>query len=257
VTKATSNLILHCGARSISEEELATVPTPEPELRWIPLSHISVLTRVKETLREAGYVVEKQRLGLSRGDARFFGTLDLQAELAPGVTLAVGVRSSIDRSLALGFVAGQRTLVCDNSAFRSDLLVSRKHTRFGEQRFTTAIANAVARLADFRKVESERIRMMRETELSADKADSLILTAYEKGIVSARFLPRIVREWRNPSFAEFRGKTLFNLLQSFTTVLGERAQTCPNEYAVQTMRLNRHLLQWKETPNEPHHPLAV
>src|SRR4051812_22884309 len=68
---------------------------------------------------------------LSRGDARLFATVDLGSPLATGVTLAVGIRNSFDKSLPLGFVAGNRVFVCDNLAFRSDLSVKRKHTRFG------------------------------------------------------------------------------------------------------------------------------
>jgi hypothetical protein len=128
-------------------------------------------------------------------------------------------------------------------AFRSELLVSRKHTLNGERRFAEAIALAVARLEDFRKVEAERIHVMRQTELSPERADSLILRAYEKGIVSAPFLPRVVKEWREPTYEQFQARTLFSLFQAFTTVLGERARRVPNEFAVQTMRLNHHLLE--------------
>jgi hypothetical protein len=242
---ASSNLVLHCGARLVEEDELARVKTPDPEGRWFPVSHISVLKGVKQTLTEAGYQVQRQQLGLSRGDARFFGTLDLQAEPAPGITLAVGVRSSTDKSFPLGFIAGQRTFVCDNMAFRSDLMVKKKHTINGRQRFATAIAGAVARLADFRQVETQRIKMMQETEVSADFADALILRAYEKGIISGPFLPRVIKEWRDPSFDAFKDRTLFNLFQAFTTVLSERSKRVPHEFAVQTMRLNHHLLEWK------------
>lgn len=242
---AKATMILHCGARAASEEELASVPTPPPEGRWRPLSHASVLSRVKETLGEAGYAIRGQQIALSRNDARFFATLDLEAALAENVYLAVAVRSSIDKSFPLGLVGGQRVTVCDNLCFRGDLIdVRRKHTTHGERRFAEGIADAVARLADFHRVEAERVRVMQATELTEDRADSLILRAFEKGIVSARTLPRVVREWREPTFPQFEGRTLFNLLQAFTTVLGERARAAPHEFAVQTMRLNHHLLRW-------------
>jgi hypothetical protein len=137
-------------------------------------------------------------------------------------------------------------MVCDNLALRGDLIdVKRKHTINGEKRFAQAIAAAVARLDDFQKVEAQRIRVMQETELSNDRADGLILRAFEKGIVSARYLSEIVREWREPSYPDFRARTLFNLFQAFTTILGQRIQKTPHEYAVQTMRLNHHLLEAK------------
>ncbi len=40
-------------------------------------------------------------------DARFFGTLQLQAEILPGVGMAVGIRNSADKSMPIGFCCGQ------------------------------------------------------------------------------------------------------------------------------------------------------
>jgi hypothetical protein len=131
--QVSSTLCLHAGARRVSLEELARVQAPPPEGRWFPLSHGSVLARVKETLGEAGYVVRREQLGLSRSDARFFGVLDLSTALTSGVSLAVGIRNSTDKSFPLGFCAGSRVFCCDNLAFRAELLVRKKHTRYGEQ----------------------------------------------------------------------------------------------------------------------------
>jgi hypothetical protein len=244
---AQSNLILHCGARLVKEDELRAVPTPEPQGRWRPISHYSVLSHARTTLQEAGYKVRREQLALSRNDARFFGTLDLEAALVNGVTLAVAVRSSTDQSFPLGLIGGQRVFACDNLAFRADLFsVRRKHTINGEKNFANDIALAVARLDDFRKVEATRIRQMQYTDISDETADSLILRSFEKGIISAPILPRVIKEWREPSFEEFQERTLFNLFQAFTTVLSEKAQTQPQLFVTQTMRLNHHLLENKE-----------
>src|SRR5262249_50688669 len=139
---------------------------------------------------------------LDRNNARFFGTLELATTLAAGVSLAVGIRNSIDRSLSQGFVAGNRVFVCSNMAFRSDLLVSKKHTRHGAARFSEAIAQAVVALGHFKEVEARRIKWFRENEITNDRADALILRGYERGIISTHQLPHVIREWREPSFAE-------------------------------------------------------
>src|SRR4029079_3093952 len=106
-----------------------------------------VLDTALQTLGEAGYQVERTKLGVSHDGQRFFGTLDLVAPLATGVTLAVGLRNSVDKSFPMGFCAGSRVFVCDNLAFRSDLLVRRKHTTNGQARFSNDIAAAVGSLA--------------------------------------------------------------------------------------------------------------
>jgi hypothetical protein len=234
----SANLILHKGASLVTLEQLREFRAPEPEGRWYPIAHCSVLEAVKGTLGEAGYQVRTEKLALNREGTRFFGTLDLETAVGPGVHLAVGIRNSTDKTFPLGFCAGNRVFVCDNLAFRSELLVKRKHTRYGEQRFRQAIAEAVTSLGSFQEIETARIKAMMGYELTAEQADSLILRSFEKGIISAPLLPRIIKEWREPSFEEFQPRTVWSLLNAFTRVLGERATTQPTKFAVQTTRLN-------------------
>jgi hypothetical protein len=70
---AQASLVLHCGAREVSRDELDAVPCPKPAGRWVPVPHGTVLTHALDALTQAGYDVERMQLGLSRGDARFFG----------------------------------------------------------------------------------------------------------------------------------------------------------------------------------------
>src|SRR5437588_3631652 len=139
---ASSSLVLHKGARPVTVEELPQFRAPPPEGRWFPVSHSRVVETVKSTLREAGYDIRKEQFGVMRDGSRFFGTLDLGTPLTSGVTLAVGVRNSVDKSFPLGFVAGNRVFCCDNLAFKAELSVRRKHTVRGEARFAEGISTA-------------------------------------------------------------------------------------------------------------------
>jgi hypothetical protein len=238
---STSTLIRSKGAELVTIDQLAEVKPPPPEGRWFPLAHHAVVCRVKQTLTDAGFEVKKEQLALAKDRARFFGTLDLVSALTPGVTLAVGIRNSVDRSLPIGFCAGSRVLVCENLAFRSELLVKRKHTRNGERHFANDIAGAVHKLEAFRVDEGKRIAAMRIAEVNNDKADSLILNAFEKGIITTPALPKVIECWRNPVHDEFKERTYWSLFNAFTSALGERALANPHAYATLTMRLSGHL----------------
>ena len=126
--QAKSALVLHCGAREVTREELARVATPAATETWFPVSHDTCVATVQESLTAAGFEIRQMRFGLARNDARMFATVDLASPLATGVSLAVGIRNSLDKSLPLGFCAGSRTFVYDNLSFGSDLVVNRKHT---------------------------------------------------------------------------------------------------------------------------------
>jgi hypothetical protein len=238
---ASSALVLHRGARLVEEDELMAVKAPPPEGRWFPLSHGTVLKKVTETLKDAGYAIQRQQCGLSADNARFFGVLDLATTLVSGVTLSCGVRNSIDKTFPIGFCTGSRIFVCDNLAFRADLLVKRKHTRFGDVRFSQAIGEAVVKLGGFKDEEAARIRFMQSAEVTNDRADALMLRAFEKGIVSSPTLPAVIKEWREPSFEDFRSRTLWSLFNAFTTALRDKALKNPHSYAATTMRLSAHL----------------
>lgn len=235
---STSTLILHRGAREVNREELAAVPIPPATSTWFPLGHAQVLDTTEQALSTAGFKVHRIRLALTRNNARFFGTLDLKAPVASGVTLAVGIRNSIDKSLPIAFCAGSRVFICDNLAISSEIVIARKHTRFGQTRFNEAISKAVQNLHQYRETEAARVRRWQNTDLSADTADALLLRAYEQQILTAPLLPRVIHEWRHPSFEEFRPRTLWSLFNAFTTVLGERQRTNPQQFAAMTLRLH-------------------
>ncbi len=233
-----SILVTHCGARLVTRDELAAVPTPAATRTWFPVGHLKVLTTALESLQAGGFTPRRESLALSRHDARFFATIDLESELAEGVGLAVGVRNSLDKSLPIGFCAGSRVFCCDNLAFRAEVTVARKHTRFGEDRYAEALSRAVAGLADFRASEAERVRRFQLADLSDVQAESLILRSYERGVVSHRLLPQVIAEWRKPSFEAFAPRTLWSLMNAFTTALGGRRTSNAQQFAHLTIRLN-------------------
>lgn len=235
---ATANLCLHRGARIVGRDELDAVEAPPPTETWFPLQHGQVLDTVLATLQGSGFEVRSCQLSLTQGNARFFGTLDLSAAVAGGTTLAVGVRNSVDKTFPLGFCAGCRVFVCDNLAFRSELLVARKHTLNGNVRFQEAIALAVQSLGQFREAEALRIEHMRGCHLSGPDADSLMLQSYERGIISLRTLPLVIEAWRKPAFPDFEERNLWSLMNAFTGVVKHRAMTNPQQFALQTIRLN-------------------
>jgi hypothetical protein len=234
-----TKLILHCGAREVEREALRAVPTPDPTDRWFPIGHDAVITTVEHSLTAVGITINKARYGLSRGDMRMFATLDLAIDLIPGVTLAAGIRNSLDKSFPLGFCAGHRVFCCDNLAFSAELLVKRKHTRFGHDRFKVDVTDCVGRLQAFRDAEVARIVRMQKLEITDRDAESLMLRAYEHEYVSHRHLPKLIGAWRDPRFdgSGVSERTAWALFNCFSLVMSDLTVTNPQRYAAATMKL--------------------
>jgi hypothetical protein len=232
----SANLLLHRGAHEVSEAELRSVGCPPATATWYPLPHAQVLDTVRGTLVNAGFGVRGQRLALARQNARFFGTLDLENEICEGVHLAVGIRSSFDKSFPIGFCCGERVMVCDNLSFGSEVVISRKHTRFGKERFDQGIAAALVSLREYQHVAAERIDRMRRHPLSDDRASSLMLQAWEERIVSHLLLAQVLRAYRHPQVSDFEERTAWSLFNAFTGALKARL-TNPAQHASLTIKL--------------------
>lgn len=234
----TSTLSLHAGAALVSRQELNAVKPPKGTDTWFPTAHGKVYDAAEKIILAAGFQILKASFGLARDQHRMFATVDLKSGLADGVTLSVGIRNSTDKSFPLGFCAGQRVFVCDNLSFCSEILVKRRHTRFGSDRFEEAIALSVQQLESFSKHETERVKVLQAHVLDDVTADALILRSFEAGIATHRSLDKIIQEWRKPTYKEFETRTAWSFVNAYTTVLGDRAKKYPQEYAHATMELS-------------------
>ena len=246
---STTTLVTHCGAHEVCRAELDLIEAPPPTQTWFPVRHSTVVESVSDLLRTGGFEIQKSTFAVARNGARMFCTIDLATSLCPGVSLAVGLRNSVDQSYPFGFCAGSRVFVCDNLSFTADLLVARKHTRFGQDRFREAIAQAVGSLGQFQQVEAQRIRRFQDMTLSDERAESLILRSYERGFVSNRALPDVIQEWRQPSFDYGSEPNLWRLLNAWTTVLAPIAKRSPQRFASLTMDLQRMLDEHLPSPS--------
>lgn len=245
---STSNLMLHVGAREVCFEELIDVAPPLPEGRWYPIAHARVVHFARNMLKDSGFSIKRERFGLSQDNHRFFGVVDLDTPIIEGVSMTVGLRNSTDKTFPLGFCAGTRVFVCDNLAFKAELIVKKKHTLNGEKNFTEAITHAVGSLKGFKDVEAERIKRFLAQELTEDQADAIILRSLERGILGVRDLDRVIRHWRTPEHEEFMPRTAWSLLNAFTSALKDRADKHPAQYATQTMRINALIASSDKTP---------
>lgn len=241
-----STLMVHRGARLVELDELNTIDAPPPTESWFPLRHATVFNRVADTLEASGYEIAKRQLALSADNHKFFGTLDLTTQIMDGISLMIGIRNSTDRTMPIGFAAGERLFVCDNGAFSSEVVIARKHTRRGEFRFNNALSEAVLGLRQYQTVAAARIEDMRQRTLDDDEANSLLLQAAEKDIVGWRLLPKVIEEWRQPRHPDFAPRTIWSLFNSFTEVLKDRQRTQPARAAAETIQLQRLLLKQSE-----------
>lgn len=230
------SLIVHCGAEHVSRDELRTIEAPEGTSTWHPIAHEEVLCTVEQSLRQAGFEARKSDLAVSERGLRFFGVLDLESQLVDGVSLTIGVRNSNDKRFPISFCAGSRTLVCDNLAFTGNIVIAKRHTINGRERFNEGVATAVQKLTEYQTTEAKRIESFQATEVTDDQAHSIILQAWEKRTLGQRMMRPLLKEWREPSYEEFEPRTAWSLLSAYTHIMKERQAKYPNRAAAEVMK---------------------
>lgn len=227
------------GAKLVTLEQLTAIKAPSPQGRWHPIDHAAALQITQEALEAGGYAVAGRELYVARGGARFIGILGLTSEIAERTSLVVGVTSSTDKSFPFSFYVGYRSEVTGCASFRSDLLVRRKHTTSGEARFSSEVAEAVGKLAGFSECELARIEHLKLTAAGSRAADSVILRAFDRGLIPARSLRSAIRDWREPPYEEFAPRTFWSLANLLSAVVARAGKDdVYRKHVRATMELN-------------------
>jgi hypothetical protein len=139
----------------VTEAEVVQVPTVPFTRTFHPVHHKQVIDAVRAGISLTGMEVVQSRYVLARDGMQMFGVWDLNAG-SPELCWSLGIRNSMDKSLALGITAGTKVFVCDNLAFEGEYITFRKHTSGldnDELEFLAykAMKNMVPRLVSFQK----------------------------------------------------------------------------------------------------------
>jgi len=216
-----ATLMLHCGAKTATLEQLAAVPLPEETPSYKPLPHYDLALNTmrigQEMLGTRGFQVDQAQFGLDRDGARMFGVVAF-TDGVEGMGLAIGFRNSYDKSMSAGFAIGGRVVVCDNLLLAGELVVMRKHTGgiIEELRDKLVLTFHQAH-QNWDSLVEDRGRMQ-ALALTDDRAHEILGRAFGRGLIAPKQFLRVSREWRRPRHAEFEGRTLWSLYNAVTEV---------------------------------------
>jgi hypothetical protein len=216
-----TNLVLHCGARSVERRAIEVAETPAGSSTWVPVPHHRLLEQVESTLVAGGMTVVNQAHALRQDGLRYFGLLEVtNGQTHDDYGLVIGLRNSHDKSFPAAIALGSAVFVCDNLAFSAEVTISRRHTRFIERDLPRVVHTAVGRLADMRGQQDERIDAYKESELSDPAAHDLLIRAVDARVLPVTQVPAVLEEWRAPSHEEFAvdGKTVWRFHNAMTHV---------------------------------------
>lgn len=219
---SSSTLVVHCGARKVTREELMTIPIPEGTRTHQPLSHFEIVEVLEEALSFRYLKVTRDEYAVSADGMKMFGVMDLNTGFDGG-NFSIGLRNSNDKSMRLALTAGLRIFVCDNMAFSGDFTpLLHKHSRRLDLRDSISIA--VDRIQRGFEPLGRRVTEMRDFGLTDNDARLLIYRAFlERAVrgVPRNLMSAVHDNYFSPKYEDFRARSLWSLSNAFTSAFKE------------------------------------
>lgn len=203
---------LYAGTRC-DREFLNTLPTPASTKTHRPVSHGLAADLTVQYAKLFGYNVTSEQWGLNKSKTQLFGTLTVEAPGLDGMSKAIGVRNSHDKSFAFGMVAGVRVLVCSNLMFTTDEAqssVKRKHTSGID--LSETIPELYRTISDQYAGLIENIGRLKETRIDNKSAlCEQVVSMCAAGVIPSCDIMPVVEMFENPLHEEFSLNTDYSL----------------------------------------------
>ena len=212
-------LMLHRGGWEASKADLAAVPVPDPTESYHPVPYGRFIEEVELHVPRFGLTVQSSAFALAREGGQMFGVLTcVNGKPAADYALAIGVRNSYDRSLAVGLTLGSRVFCCDNLAFSGEVTMHRKHTVNVFRDLPDLIYRMLSQVSSMRERNDGEIAALKVRELPPAHAHHLMVEAIRANVLPASRLPKVIEAWEEPKHEEFAPRTAWSLFNSFTEV---------------------------------------
>lgn len=212
-----SKLISHVDTDLVTRDQLRAIPMPATTSTFKPIPHIELVESLENVLLRSRMTIAKEQFAIRRDGSALFGVLNLTYSESADGTAALGLRTANDKTMSIQICAGLTVFVCDNLAFRGDLIaLKRKHTsglNLGDE-----LAGAVLRFRDhFTRLVTE-IDGLKHRELTDLDAKGLIHDAFAKKLMPLRMLPAVSAAYFEPTTTQLEPRNAWSLHNAFTAL---------------------------------------
>lgn len=219
-TRPSPKLTLHCGAETVTIDDVARVRTPAATGTWTPIPHGYLIQLITRTLEATQLHLGTVAHSLTHDGQRYFGLMEIQSRaVVDDYCWVLGIRNSHDKTFPAGIVAGASVFVCDNLSFSGEVKLARKHTRFITRDLPQLVERGIGMLMNKWHHQDKRFAAYRENAVTDTIAHDLIIRATDVGVCSNRLIPDVLQEWRTPRHESFEEHNVWRLFNAFTESL--------------------------------------
>jgi hypothetical protein len=243
-------MIIHCGGRKATRDEVADVRTPPSTESHFPVPHLHAYDLTVNALRNVGYEVADVEFALRDGThpdtkekivgAHFFAL----AKLVNGTEhedygLLAAFRNAHDKSMANALALGANVFVCDNMSLSGEVKMGRVHKRNILRDLPHLIRNAMNGIGVLRRNQDRRIEAYKQLPVTDNGARVAIMKAAEgvklegektgKPVVAWSKAGKVWEQWMKSKHDVFHARNAWSLFNGFTEVLKDyNIQDLPN-----------------------------
>jgi len=217
-------LMLHCGANKVTPEMVRAVPVPVATRSWRPVAYGDAIDFLKlQIADQLGLEIEDEGYGLNKAGDQMFALITLKTDRADN-GLAIGLRQSYNKSLALGVAVGAQVFVCDNLCFSgSAFKVVRKNTVNVWPDFRALVASQVARSLEHYSAVNDQCDALKAIPCSLRRGYSFLGVALGEGVLTPTQASVAFEDWKAPRHEEFADRNVYSLYNAVTEGLKKGA----------------------------------
>lgn len=182
-------------------DHVYNIPVPARTHSWDPVSHREIIELVDAEIPKHNLTITNWNHTLARKDQQYFGLVTVTDNTGMletgGASLQIGVRNSINKSIAAGLVAGTRVMVCSNLSFYGDVALSRKHTSNIRADLGNKITSAFHKLLNLFGKQKDNIDQFRSREIDQAEVDALLLRSLREGVLPPSKFEAFEKQWRS------------------------------------------------------------
>ncbi len=217
-------LILHCGSKGATRQQVEAVPVPAHTSSWRPVAYGSAIGYLHEQAdRHLGLPVVREQYGLNKAGDQMFALLTLRTD-SDESGLSIGIRQSYNKSLALGVAVGASVFVCDNLCFSGDAFkLLRKNTVNCWDDFKHLLGAQIHEaLGHYVKVNEDNNRM-KTISVPERRGYAMLGIAQGEGVLTPTQASVAFQDWQKPRHEEFSDRNLWSLYNCATEGLKKGA----------------------------------
>lgn len=226
------------GSNRVTEAEVIQVPAVPFTRTFRPVHHHQVIDAVRTGMWAVGLEVQKTEYVLASNGMKMFGVWDLSTG-NDELCWSMGIRNSMDKTMALGITAGTRVFVCENLSFDGEFVELRRHTKkltLDELEFMAyrAIRCLVGRLTQFQAWQEG----LKQHDLTEQDAKILLVEIMTQSVIPINKFSM----FQDLYFGKVYDHTVWGFHETTTHVMREtNLLSLPKKNRILNAILNQHI----------------